>query len=194
MRALRPGQDVVVSWPAGAIDCRVVASAGAFVLVRPERIMAMIQELPTGKCALTFLDGMIPMGWDGMIEYGSQPGELRFCVDGDLASADRRSSVRLPIFAEVAVTVAEEVLGGHVLDVSAGGMRFRVPGRLELGAQVHVRVALPGDGPVIEADAIVRASERGIAAVEFTELHNATQQEIGAWTVGQLRSALAGHG
>jgi len=192
MRPLRPGQDTVLSWKAGAIDCRVIAAAGAFVLLRPERISAMAQELPAGSCSLTFLDGMIPMGWDGHVEFGSEPGELRFRANG--VGADRRSSVRLPIFADVSVTVDGRALDGQLLDVSAGGMRFRVPERLELRSVIHLRAHLPGGGPVIDAEATVRSSEPGIAAVEYLTMQAATAQDIGTWTVAQLRSSLAGRG
>lgn len=187
MRPLSPGQDTVLSWPAGAIDCRVIAAAGSFVLLRPERIHAMAQELPGSKCSLTFLDGMIPMGWDGRVEYGSEPGELRF---HSTETADRRSAVRLPIFADVSITIDGRVLDGQLLDISAGGMRFRIPERVERGVNLRVRVVLP-DGPTVEADGSIRAAEPGIASVEFTQLYNVTMQEIGAWTVGRLRSALA---
>lgn len=184
----------MLSWTAGAIDCRVVAAAGAFVLLRPERPAAVDDEPPSGACSLTFLDGMIPMGWDGQVDFGAEPGELRFRVneDGAGTTADRRSSVRLPIFANVSVTLHGRVLEGQLLDVSAGGMRFRITERLEVGTGVQVLSRLPGDGPEIVADAVVRASGPGFAAVEYVTMHAATPQDIGAWTVGQLRGALAG--
>lgn len=128
------------------------------------------------------------------MEFGAEPGELRFRTNDHGSNADRRSSVRLPIFADVSVTADGCALDGQLLDISAGGMRFRVPERLELGSLVHIRAHLPGGGPVIDAHAAVRASERGIAAVEFTAMHEASAQDIGAWTVGQLRSSLAGRG
>ena len=195
MRPLRPGQDTVLSWTAGAIDCRVVAAAGAYVLLRPERASA-VHELPEASCSLTFLDGMIPMGWDGVVEFSSEPGELRFHVSGGRPAADRRSSVRLPIYANVAVSVEDTIQEGQVLDVSAGGMRLRVETeeRVELHTTVHIRCELPGGGPLVDTDAIVRASEPGMIAVEFAGLAAAEAQAVGRWTVGQLRNSLAGRG
>jgi PilZ domain len=191
---LRPGQETVLSWSAGAVDCQVVAAAGSFVLLRPERPAAIGEELPSGQCSLTFLEGMIPMGWDGMVEFGSEPGELRFRVAASGTSADRRSSVRLPVMVSATVTAAGEVHECPMLDISAGGMRFKVAKRIVPGTSVHVRVVLPNGGPLIDSDAVSRASDPGFAAVEFTAMHAATAQEIGAWTVSQLRAGLAGRG
>jgi len=189
MRPLRPGQDTVLSWPGGAVDCHVVAAAGAFVLLRANGVSSLGEDLFTGGCSLTFLDGMIPMGWDGSVEFGAEPGELRFRVS-EGAGADRRSSVRLPIFATVSVAAAGgERLRGQMLDISAGGMRFRQPGQLATGTLVHLRAELPG-GPTVEAHAVVRKSEPGVTAVEYTAMHDASAQDVGAWTVAQLRAAL----
>jgi hypothetical protein len=190
MSSLRPGQDIVLSWSSGATDCRVVAAAGAFVLLRPERTQDLADALPGGRCTLTFLDGMIPMGWDGSIEFGSEPGELRFRFGEADRGADRRSSVRLPIFCTITVTAGTEQLTAQMLDVSAGGMRFRGAGPHAVGSAVHIRADLPS-GPAVDADAVVRLSEPGgVVAVEYTALHGATAHDIGAWTVAQLRSSL----
>lgn len=188
MRLLRPGQDTVLSWRSGAVECRVVASAGQFVLLRPEHRDAL-GTVPAGACSLTYLDGMVPMGWDGEVEHASHPGELRFRVDST-ARADRRSSVRVPVFAAVHVTAAgREPVDGHLLDISAGGLRFRQPGRIEVGAAIRVTTTL-ADGLAIDADAVVRASEPGVTSVEFTAMHGADSQAIGAWTVAVLRASL----
>ncbi len=193
MRQLHSGQDTVLSWPSGAMDCRVVAAAGAFVLLHPAGSAGPAGHvLPSGACSLTFLDGMIPMGFDGMVEAAGYPGEMRFRVTDADRAADRRSAVRIPVFADVQVTSEWLTATGQLLDVSAGGLRLRIPGdRLESATEVHVRVALPGEGPVIDAHAVVRASEPGIASVEFRHMHGATVQEVGAWTVARLRATLA---
>lgn len=193
MRPLRTGEETVLAWPTGALDCQVVAVAGSFVLLRPLNLVRTRESPPAGECSLTYLDGMIPMGWDGRVEPASVPGELRFRIDGDLM-ADRRSAVRLPVFAEIDVTAEGATRRCSLLDVSAGGARFRFPDRLVPGTLVELRGPLPADGPHLDAEAIVRGSEPGIAAVEFTELRATTAQEIGAWTVGRLRAALNGRG
>lgn len=186
---LRPGQEIVLSWPSGAADCRVVAAAGQFVLLLPESPDSLT-ELP-GACSLTFLDGMIPMGWDGRVEHGSVPGELRFRLDDAEAGAERRSSVRLPVFSEVMVASDGMEVRGQLLDVSAGGMRFRDTGRHDRGSLLRVHAQLP-NGPVVDAHGCVRLSEPGgVTAIEFTQFHVGSAQEIGAWTVGQLRQSLA---
>jgi hypothetical protein len=193
MRLLRPGQDTVLSWRSGAVECRVVAAAGQFVLLRPERRDA-VGAVPSGECSLTYLDGMVPMGWDGSVEAGGHPGELRFRVGAEDLAADRRSSVRVPLFATVKVTSAgREPVEAQLLDVSAGGMRFRAPGRIPNGTPVRVRSTLH-DGLVVDSDAVVRASDPGLTSVEFTAMHGADAQAIGAWTVSVLRASLAGHG
>lgn len=190
MKSLRLGQDVVLSWPSGAADCRVIASAGGFVLLRPERVNDLQDGIP-GPCTLTFLDGMIPMGWDGQIEFGAEAGELRFRLDNPASGAERRSSVRLPVFVEVMVATGDSELRGQMLDLSAGGMRFRGTGRHEVGSLVRVFTQLP-NGPALDAHGSVRMSDPGgVVAIEFTAFHVGSAQEIGAWTVGQLRLALA---
>lgn len=187
--ALRPGQDLVISFPEVTADCQVIAAAGAFVLVRAARADRLIEAVP-GDCTLTFLDGMVPTGWDGTAVWGSEPGELRFHVADDAGATDRRSSVRLPIFAEVMVASADTEVRGQVLDVSAGGMRFRGTGRHVLGETLRVHVQLPG-GPVIDAHGVVRLCEQsGVTAIEFTAFHAGSAQAVGAWTVARLRQAL----
>jgi hypothetical protein len=190
MPQLLPGQDIVLSWPSGATDCRVVAAAGSFVLLQPDRRGTLLDGIP-GPCTLTFLDGMIPMGWEGFVEFGSEAGELRFRLADTEAVAERRSSVRLPIFAQVDMTADGQAATAQMLDISATGMRFRGVSRVPLGATVRVRVQLP-DGPLVDADAVVRLSEPGgVMAVEYTGFYAADAAEIGAWTVGKLRQALA---
>lgn len=189
MRLLRPGQDTVLSWKAGAVECRVVAVAGQFVLLRPERRDP--GPVPSGSCSLTYLDGLVPMGWDGNVEAGGHPGELRFRSD---VTADRRTSVRVPLFADLTFVVPGEApQTGQLLDISAGGLRFRALGRLDAGSDLHVRATLPG-GLVVDAEALVRVSEPGVTSVEFTAMHAADGQAIGAWTVAVLRSSLSGSG
>jgi PilZ domain len=185
--------ETVLSWRSGAVECRVVAAAGQFVLLRPERREAL-GTVPSGECSLTYLDGMVPMGWDGSVEAGGHPGELRFRVGGGELQADRRSSARVPVFASVEVEVpGQDTFEGQLLDVSAGGMRFRALSRIGIGTPVHVRSTLH-EGLVVDADAVVRASEPSVASVEFTAMHGADAQAIGAWTVGVLRASLAGRG
>lgn len=182
----------MLSWPTGAMDCRVIAAAGSYVLLRPAGSSGpQGRYLPEGPCSLTYLDGMIPMGWDGVVEAGGQAGELRFRVTDADREADRRSSVRMPVCADVQVTAAGRTATGQLLDVSAGGLRFRHGGGpLERNALIHVRCELPNGGPVVDANALVRNSEPGIASAEFTALHGTTEKDIGAWTVAMLRSSL----
>jgi hypothetical protein len=192
MQPLRTGQEAVLSWPTGAVECRIVAAAGAFVLLRPERRLDPITS-PDGPASLTYLDGMVPMGFDGDVQSGGAPGELRFRVTDPDRAADRRSSVRVPLFATVVVNTGEEVITGQLLDVSAGGMRFRHSGRLAPGSLVRLTCNLP-EGIFVDADAAVRAAEQGVTSVEFTTMHGVDQQQLGRWTVGVLRRALTGQG
>ena len=64
MKHLRSGQDTVLSLGGRAVECKVVAAAGRFVLLRPER---KADVFPFGRCSLTYLSGMVPMGWDGTV-------------------------------------------------------------------------------------------------------------------------------
>ncbi len=193
MGPLRTGQDIVLSWSSGAIDCQVVAAAGAFVLLRPQRPGTVLDDFP-GPATLTFLDGMIPMGWDGHAEFGAEPGELRFRVREGATGSDRRSSVRLPILASAEVEADGRSYAAQMLDISAGGMRYRAPVRAAVGSSVRIRATLPGHGPDLDVDAIVRLSEPGgVVAVEFTGFHVGSTHEIGAWTVTQLRRTLSAH-
>jgi hypothetical protein len=172
------------------VECRVIAAAGQYVLLYLERFGARANEAPHGECSLTYLDGVVPMGWDGSVESGTERREVRFKVTEAGAAPDRRRSVRLPVSAPVDVQVGNENFAGRSLDVSAGGMRLRHPGTLAVGATMHLRLRLP-DGPLLDADAVVRKSERGLCSVEFTQVHSTTAQEIGVWTVASLRAALA---
>jgi hypothetical protein len=191
MRPLRPGQDIVLSSKEGAVDCRVVAAAGRYILLQPAKPGDMYMTYFQGTSWLTYLDGMIPMGWDGTVEEGSRPGELRFCVGDTSRAADRRSTVRLPIFAQIVARAATgDPIHGHVLDISAGGLRFRHPGRFEAGTPLRIRAELPG-GLVVDAEAIARTVEKGITSLEFLTMYGASMGEIGEWTVNVLRAHLA---
>jgi hypothetical protein len=145
---------------------------------------------PPGTCSLTYLDGYVPMGWDGVVDAGGHPSELRFRVTDSGRVADRRSSVRVPV-AEMWAQVSdgETAVTARVLDVSAGGMRVRRGGWLEKGTVVRVRAELPG-GPVIDADAVVRGTEPGICSLEYVAHRGAGAAEIGGWAVDALRHAL----
>jgi hypothetical protein len=193
MRPLRPGQETVLSWRAGALECRVVAAAGQFVLLSPAPVTDPFARPPYGDCSLTYLDGLVPVGWDGAVEPGGHPGELRFRVRDAADAADRRSAVRIPVFADVQVAASDEVFDGPLLDVSAGGLRFRHKGRIAPGTVVRA-LAVLSESLVIDADAVVRASEPGVTSLEFTEMRGANAQAIGAWTVGVLRASVAGQG
>jgi hypothetical protein len=180
MRPLRPAEATRLSWRGGAVECRVVAAAGSFVLLRPTRITLA----PVGACTLSTLGGR-PVTWDGEVTLAPHPHELRFRVTGG-RPADRRTAVRVPVCAPVEVTAPTGSLEGELLDVSAGGMRFRRAGRLPAGTPVHVHAELP-DGPVVDADAVVRACDGDSCAVRFSS----TRGDVGSWTVDRLRSVLS---
>lgn len=184
MRALRPGEGTLLSWRGGAVECRVVAAAGSYVLLRPTRITLA----PIGPCTLSTLAGE-PFGWDGDVDLAAHPHELRFRVADGSRPADRRAAVRVPVTAPVAVRADDGTIAdAELIDVSAGGMRFRRRGALRPGSSVRVHAELP-DGPVIDAEAVVRVAGDD-CAVEYTEMLAATRADVGAWTVDVLRSAL----
>jgi hypothetical protein len=185
MRPLRPGEATLLSWRGGAVECRVVAAAGSYVLLRPTRITLA----PVGSCTLSTLHGD-PAAWDGDVELAPHPHELRFRVADATRPPDRRSSVRVSVHADAEVAGPGGAIDQvELLDISAGGMRFRRSGHLSEGTPVRVHARLPG-GPVIEADAVVRVSDPDACGVAFTELRGATAADIGAWTVEVLRAAL----
>jgi hypothetical protein len=194
MRSLRHGEETVLSWEAGAVTCRVVAVAGHYVLLQPERPVDP-GSTPAGAASLTYLDGMVPMGWDGSVEAGAHSGELRFRAEPGRHAPDRRSSVRVPVLAAVQITSRAHPGGheGRMLDVSAGGMRLRHGLKLAVGDLLRVRCMLP-DGMLVDADAVVRGTEVGIAEVEFTAMHGTDAATIGRWTVEVLRSSMHGRG
>ena len=64
-----------------------------------------------------------------------------------------------------AVPAGGEPVAGSLLDVSAGGLRFRHAGRLDVGTMLRATTTLP-DGLHIDADAVVRASEPGVTSVD----------------------------
>jgi hypothetical protein len=189
---IRPGLDIVLSSSDGAVDCRVVAAAGHYVLLRPNkpRDVEFASTFSGRRSSLTFLDGKVPAGVDGAVEAGIRPGELRFKVEEEV---DRRSSARVPIYARVVARLPSgEPIHGTALDVSAGGLRFRHSTRLRVasGTPVRVRCELP-DGLVVDADALVRTAIAGVISLQFTRMHGASGAEIGRWSVNVLRAHLA---
>src|SRR5215216_1840962 len=177
---IRPGLDIVLSSNDGAVDCRVVAAAGFYVLLRPNkpRDVEFASTFSGRRSSLTFLDGMIPAGVDGAVEAGVRPGELRFKVEEEV---DRRTAARVPVYAQVVARLPSgEPIHGQVLDVSAGGLRFRHGTRLRVaaGTPVRVRTELPQD-LVVDADAVVRMAIAGVISVEFTQMHGASGADIG---------------
>jgi hypothetical protein len=179
MRPLRPGEETRLQWRGGAVECHVVAAAGSFVLLRPARITLA----PVGACSLTTVGGDA-VRFEGDVTLAPHPHELRFRVTSG-RPADRRATVRVPVSVPVEVTDEAGSLQAELLDVSAGGMRFRRAERLPAGTFVHVRAELP-DGPVVEGDAVVRACDAESCAVQFP----APRTDVGTWTVDRLRSEI----
>ncbi len=189
MHTLVSGQEAVLSWVEGSVSCRVIAAAGRYVLLRPERDDPFSLR-PSGTCSLTYLDGVIPMGFDGEVEPAAHPGEFRFRLGDREREAERRLTARVAADAPVWVAVAGEVIRGRLFDVSAGGMRFRHPVRLGgVGDPIRVVCELD-DGLRIDADAVICTADVGVCSIRFTELHDADAQAIGAWTINQLRRSL----
>jgi PilZ domain len=192
---IRSGQEIVLSSMDGAVDCRVVAAAGYYVLLRPSkpRDVEFASTFSGRRSSLTFLDGMIPTGVDGAVEAGVRPGELRFHVEEEV---DRRTAVRVPVYAQVVARLPSgEPIHGQVLDVSAGGLRFRHSSRLRVaaGTPVRVRSDLPM-GLTIDAEGVVRMAIAGVISIEFSSMHANTAAEIGRWSVNVLRAHLGGGG
>ena len=184
---LRPGQDIVLSSSDGAVDCRVVAAAGKYVLIRPQKPKDLhLATTFSGLSSLTYLDGMVPAGVDGAVEAGGRDGELRFRVD---EAVDRRSSVRVPLYADTVARLPHGApLHGQVLDLSAGGLRFRHSEKRKIakGTAIRVRAELPHDA-VLDADGIVRSAQGGVVSVQFTRMNGISARELGDWTVNVLR-------
>jgi hypothetical protein len=190
MHSLRSGQEAVLSWPEGSISCRVIAAAGRFVLLKPERDDPFSSR-PHGACSLTYLDGVIPMGFDGDVEPAAFPGEFRFRVGEREPAAERRATARVAADAPVWINVGPDVVKGRLLDLSAGGARFRHASRIGgPGSRVRVITELP-DGLRIDAESIVCAAEVGVSSVRFESLYDASAADIGAWTINELRRSLA---
>ena len=189
---IRPGQEIVLSSNDGAVDCRVIAAAGYYVLLRAAKPndLEFASTFAGRRSSLTYLDGRVPAGVDGAVEPGSRWDELRFRVE---ESVDRRTSVRVPVYAQVVARLPSgDPVHGQVLDVSAGGLRFRHTTKLQVpsGTPVRIRTELPGD-VVIDAEGIVRTAIAGVISVEFARMHATSAAELGAWSVEVLRSHLA---
>jgi PilZ domain len=189
---IRPGLDIVLSSNDGAVDCRVVAAASNYVLLRPvkPRDVEFASTFSGRRSSLTFLDGKVPAGVDGAVEAGNKPGELRFRVEEEI---DRRTSARVPVYAQIVARLPSgEPIHGQVLDVSAGGVRFRHTTRMRVaaGTPVRIRTELPHD-LVVDADGVVRQAMAGVISVEFTRLHGITPADIGRWSVNLLRAHLS---
>jgi hypothetical protein len=189
MHSLRSGQEAVLSWPEGSISCRIIAVAGRFVLLKPERDDPFSSR-PHGFCSLTYLDGVIPMGFDGDVQPAAFPGEFRFQVAEREQAAERRATARVAADGPVWIVAGEEVVTGRLLDLSAGGARFRHASRIGgPGSRVRMIAELP-DGPRVDAECIVCAAEVGVSSVRFEQLHDASAADIGAWTINELRRSL----
>src|SRR4051812_48661867 len=190
---IRPGQEIVLSSSDGAVECNVIAAAGYYVLLRASkpRDVEFASTFAGRRSSLTFLDGRIPVGVDGAVESGRNWDELRFHVEEEV---DRRSAVRVPVYAPIVARLPSgDPVHGQVLDVSAGGLRFRHRTKLRIpsGTPVRVRTELPGDGNVvIDSDGVIRTAMAGVISVEFTRMHGASKAELGAWSVNVLRSHL----
>jgi PilZ domain-containing protein len=189
---IRPGQDIVLSSSDGAVECHVVAAAGYYVLLRPvkPRDLEFASTFAGRRSSLTYLDGKVPAGVDGAVEAGTKPNELRFRVEEEV---DRRSSVRVPVYGKVVARIAGvEPVHGELLDISAGGLRFRHQTKLRIasGTPVRIRTELP-NGPVVDADGHVRTAMAGVISVQFSRMHDTSTAELGAWSVNLLRSHLS---
>src|SRR4051812_32302881 len=122
---IRPGQDIVLSSSDGAVECNVVAAAGYYVLLRPvkPKDLEFAFTFAGRRSSLTYLDGKVPAGVDGAVEAGTRANELRFRVE---EAVDRRTSVRVPVTGKIVARLPSgDPIHGELLDISAGGVRFR---------------------------------------------------------------------
>lgn len=66
-----------------------------------------------------------------------------------------RRYVRIPLAADVTVTVSGTVIKGASTEISGGGMSLKMPVSLNIGDRVEVTLSLP-NGPALRTPAIVR--------------------------------------
>jgi hypothetical protein len=191
MRHLEPGQEVVLASADAAIDGRVIAVAGRYVLIHRDHGPDVEQDDAWSNATLTYLEGLLPMTCDGSVYPGARPEEVRFFTAYGTPVVERRGDVRVPVASSIALsTHSGSTLHGQLIDLSAGGLRMRHSGRLMRGIQVRVRVELPN--LVIDADAVTHRVELGGTTLRFTRFHAGSSPQISEWAVALLRSHVAG--
>jgi c-di-GMP-binding flagellar brake protein YcgR len=98
-----------------------------------------------------------------------------------------RVEVTVPITARVANTENElQVLNGHTVDVSAGGVKFNLVSALTAGSVVELELSLPGNRMLACGARVVRSGEsesakgpkRYWAAAQFMGLTGAAQKDL----------------
>jgi c-di-GMP-binding flagellar brake protein YcgR len=94
---------------------------------------------------------------------------------------ERRDLFRLPVAVHVAVESSSGTWNTYSIDCSLGGLRVRIPGSLEVGTEVKLRVQL-GTDEAVALQAVVRHcrpfEEHAIAGLQFTGLGSEAERRL----------------
>jgi hypothetical protein len=171
----------------GAWRLHVLALAGHLVgHVRPR---SGVLELATGAgpvvrlpARLAVVDGAV------VLQAGRSrtPTGVAPSADVPQRRVDVRAEVHLPIRAAAVDGRGEgvlhgAVLGGHTLDVSAGGARLDLPGlggRLADGCRLYTEIELPGGQLAPAVVTVVRHAPPGPAQVRFLDVAPVDRERI----------------
>jgi c-di-GMP-binding flagellar brake protein YcgR len=180
------------------LSSRVEDRGDGWLALAPPAIEGRTQWLRSGT-AVT-VQWVTPRGLGvvhGMVRGSANLGVRAFVVEliGEPDIVQRRRHVRADSFVRIVVTPAlpsdaRQPAIGTTLDVAGGGLRARVPGWLEPGDLVRVRILLDDDEEVSALARVVRRIDEQTVGFEFEDIGIQERERLVRHVFRRLRQAL----
>jgi PilZ domain len=141
----------------------------------------------------------VELTWSGRRSQGSVHGVIERVgatidvrVYGERRAGQRRSYIRMPVLLDLEVTTRfGTVLRGVGVDVSAAGIRARIPTPVAIGDTVQLAIRVPGEDTIDVIARVVRRHAGSILGLEFVDPPSAVREALIRFVITCQRRALA---
>jgi c-di-GMP-binding flagellar brake protein YcgR len=193
---------VVVDGCLDLLSSRVEEIGEGWIAIAPPSESGRERELEPGA-AISF-QWVTPRGLG--VAYGFVRGDaglevpaIAVDLDGEPELVQRRRHVRADAFVRIVITPAARAHAkqpaiGTTLDLAGGGIRARVPGWLQAGDRVNVRICLDEDEAVGAVARVVRRVDEETVALEFEDIEVSERERLVRDVFRRLRKALVVRG
>jgi len=166
---LAPGITLTITERSGEAEVQgeILAHYGSYLIIKTEKVI----ETPEGKS----IQVNVPLP-DGCLSFASyvcfrvnEKSQLCIHLPSQVEKRERRKYLRLPIELEVSYKVEDTAIPSKTINISAGGVYFFTPSRVEVGQEVEMSISLPGE--TLDLKAKVIRTMQNAATVEFCDDH-----------------------